>query len=65
MEGGQVEDHRNIYRPLWIIIGHYQVMPTPSISQGIVNEVFQEFLYCFVIIYIDDILIYSLVNAGI
>lgn len=40
--------------------GHYeyQVMPyglanSPSVFQGFMNEVFQEFLHCFMIVYID------------
>ncbi|KAL0199034.1 hypothetical protein M9458_007574, partial [Cirrhinus mrigala] len=48
------------------LAGHYeyQVMPygltnSPSIFQNFMNEVFREFLHRFVIIYIDDILIYS------
>ncbi|KAL0161210.1 hypothetical protein M9458_044935, partial [Cirrhinus mrigala] len=46
--------------------GHYEyrVMPyslsiSPSDFQTFMNEVFREFLHCFVIVYIDDILIYS------
>ncbi|KAI2658094.1 Transposon Tf2-8 polyprotein [Labeo rohita] len=46
--------------------GHYeyQVMPyglsiSPSVFQTFMNEVFREFLHRFVIVYIDDILIYS------
>ncbi len=46
--------------------GHneYYVMPyglanSPSVFQSFINEVFQEFLHNFVIVYIDDILIYS------
>ncbi|KAI2659527.1 Transposon Tf2-11 polyprotein [Labeo rohita] len=46
--------------------GHYEyrVMPyglsiSPLIFQTFMNEVFQEFLHRFVIVYIDDILIYS------
>ncbi|KAL0177072.1 hypothetical protein M9458_025966, partial [Cirrhinus mrigala] len=45
--------------------GHYEyrVMPyglsiSPSVFQTFMNEVFQEFLHCFVMVYIDDILIY-------
>ncbi|KAL0180368.1 hypothetical protein M9458_025810, partial [Cirrhinus mrigala] len=46
--------------------GHYEyrVMPyglsiSPSVFQMFMNEVFQEFLHRFVIVYIDDIMIYS------
>ncbi|KAL0163605.1 hypothetical protein M9458_039358, partial [Cirrhinus mrigala] len=46
--------------------GHYeyQVMPyslsiSPSVFRTFMNEVFREFLHRFVVVYIDDILIYS------
>ncbi|KAL0149683.1 hypothetical protein M9458_055012, partial [Cirrhinus mrigala] len=46
--------------------GHYKyrVMPyglsiSPSVFQTFMNEVFREFLHRFVVVYIDDILIYS------
>ncbi len=46
--------------------GHYEyrIMPyglsnSPSVFQHFMNEVFREFLHQFVIVYIDDILIYS------
>ncbi|XP_073675909.1 cilia- and flagella-associated protein 74 [Garra rufa] len=46
--------------------GHYeyQVMPyglanSPSVFQNFMNEIFRDYLHRFVIIYIDDILIYS------
>ncbi len=37
----------------------YGLANSPSIFQGFMNEVFWEFLHQFVIVYIDDILIYS------
>ncbi len=47
-------------------LGHYEYrfMPyglsnSPTILQGFMNEVFQKFLHRFVIVYIDNILIYS------
>ncbi len=46
--------------------GHYEYRVTPyglsnplSVFQGFMNKVFREFLHRFVIVYIDDILIYS------
>ncbi|KAL0177388.1 hypothetical protein M9458_026282, partial [Cirrhinus mrigala] len=44
--------------------GHYRVMPfglanSPSYFQAFINEVFRDMLNCWVIVYIDDILIYS------
>ncbi len=37
----------------------YGLSNSPSVFQGFMNEVFREFLHQFVIVYIDDILIYS------
>ncbi|KAL0194684.1 hypothetical protein M9458_008256, partial [Cirrhinus mrigala] len=42
----------------------YRVMPyglsiSPSVFQTFMNEVFREFFHRFVVVYIDDILIYS------
>lgn len=37
----------------------YGLSNSLSVFQGLMKEVFLEFLHCFVIIYIDDILIYS------
>ncbi len=45
--------------------GHYEYLMlyglanTPSVFQGFMNEVFRQFLHQFVIVYIDNILIYS------
>ncbi|KAL0199850.1 hypothetical protein M9458_003037, partial [Cirrhinus mrigala] len=37
----------------------YGLSISPSVFQTFMNEVFREFLHCFVVFYIDDILIYS------
>ncbi len=37
----------------------YGLFNSPSVFQGFMNEVFRELLHCFVIVYIDNILIYS------
>ncbi len=37
----------------------YGLANSPSVFQGFMNEVFRQFLHQFVIVYIDDILIYS------
>lgn len=37
----------------------YGLSNSPSVFQAFMNEVFREYLHRFVIIYIDDILIYS------
>ncbi len=37
----------------------YELANSPSVFQGFMNEVFRQFLHQFVIVYIDDILIYS------
>ncbi len=51
--------------------GHYEylVMPyglvnAPSVFQSYINEVFREYLHRFMLVYIDDILVYSLNEAG-
>lgn len=37
----------------------YGLSNSPSVFQAFMNEVFREFLHQFVIVYIDDILIFS------
>lgn len=37
----------------------YRLVNTPSIFQGFMNEIFWYYLHHFVLIYIDDILMYS------
>ncbi|KAL0158290.1 hypothetical protein M9458_046366, partial [Cirrhinus mrigala] len=37
----------------------YGLANSPSVFQGFMNKVFREYLHKFVIVYIDDILIYS------
>ncbi len=37
----------------------YGLVNAPSILQGYMNEVFREYLHRFVLVYIDDILVYS------
>ncbi len=51
--------------------GHYEylVMPyglvnAPSVFQGYTNEAFREYLHCFMLVYINDILMYSRNEAG-
>lgn len=41
----------------WVML--YGLVNVPSVLQGFINEVFWEYLYCFVLFYIDDILMYS------
>ncbi len=50
--------------------GHYEylVMPyglvnAPSVFQDFMHEVLREYIHCFVLVYIDDILIYSNLGA--
>ncbi|KAG1941502.1 retrotransposable element [Pimephales promelas] len=39
--------------------GHYELSNVPAVFQGFMNEIFRDLLHRFVIVYIDDILIYS------
>ncbi len=48
---------RDSYGPLRIL--HHAVWTCPSVFQDFMHEVLREFLHRFVLVYIDDILIYS------
>ncbi len=37
----------------------YGLVHAPSVFQGYMNGVFREYLHCFMLVYIDDILVYS------
>lgn len=49
----------NTIRPYEYLVMAYRLANSPSVFQGFMNEVFQEYLHHFIIVNIDDILIYS------